>query len=84
MVSSCIYKTSQDSSELNVILFHGRHSFPVSSPSYFPLSSPLVKTIYEIYSSDHDISRSVRTFYFKFTLDEFIEPEAKIKSENKI
>ena len=31
---SRIYKTSQDSSELNVILFHGDRSSPVSSPSY--------------------------------------------------
>ena len=38
--SSRIYKTSQESSELNVILFRGHRSFPVSSPCYFPFSSP--------------------------------------------
>ena len=37
---SRIYKTSQESSELSVILFPGHRSFPVSSPGYFPFSSP--------------------------------------------
>ena len=46
LISSRIYKTSQESSELNVILFRGRGSFPVSSPRYFPFSSPQMKTHY--------------------------------------